>query len=196
MLDADDTDDLQTCLIRKENQFKKKRNSLGGIVAAVSSCQLFVGWRPYSGGEGRSDVYILLANIFAIITTAASRQPLAVFYDNACALQAFACNPRRQALSNASRALATMKYLLDIWHRDNHTACLADETLRAELDPRHESNAHLRVYNTEVCEQAFAWLDRLIYGFLEMGPGLFAAQITFLMDRRNRRIVKERVAKE
>ena len=47
-------------------------------------------------------------------------------------------------------------------------------------------------YNTEACEQAFAWLDRFCPFLLEMGPGMFMAHVTMMMDRRNALVVSKR----
>jgi hypothetical protein len=190
VLQDDADEDSEQCHIDKTLQHKKKR-SRGGIVACVTSCQLFVGWKPYHGGEGLSDVYMSLAEVCHLLQQ--GRWPLAIFYDNACALRTYARKPRRQQLSSTSAALASSKFLLDKWHRCNHTRCLMTETSRAAIDPKHEANVGLaNKYNTEACEQAFSWLDRYVYSFLELGAGLFQCQMTFLMDRRNRRIVTNR----
>ena len=86
--------------------------------------------------------------------------------------------------------LFTTKFLLHIWHKDNHTKCLNDPVMREAVDPKHPANAALvQKYNTEVREQALVWLDRYVYGFLDMGPGVFMAQVYFLMDRRNSVVV-------
>ena len=44
----------------------------------------------------------------------------------------------------------------------------------------------------KACEQAFAWMDQFCPYLLEMGPGLFSAHVTMMMDRRNAHIVAKR----
>ena len=175
-----------TCRINKEKQHKKKMLK-GGVIACVSSCGLVVGWTSYTGGEGLGDVYLALADVVALV---GARLPLAIFYDNACALRSFCRNAKRAPLGVAGPILAAMKFLLDIWHRKNHTRCLQDPDLARELDPKHEANAALAsTYSTEACEQCFAWLDRYLYHFLELGPGAVVAQLRFLVDRKHARVV-------
>ena len=47
-----------------------------------------------------------------------------------------------------------------------------------------------RKYNTEACEQIFAWLDPFCPYLLE--TGLVLAHMTMMMDRRNAKVVKKR----
>ena len=151
-------------------------------------------------GEGLADVYVALAEVMDVLLEN-QRVPLAIFYDNACALRAFARNQKRIALSPVARWLGACKYLLDIWHRWNHLraagACLKDAVLAEEIDPYHEHNRPLaRKYNTEACEQAFSWMDQFCPYLLEMGPGSFVAHLTMMMDRRNCAIVRMRAKGE
>ena len=131
------------------------------------------------------------------VLLAHDRAPLAIFYDNACALRSFARNPKRLHLSAVASRMAETKYLLDIWHRWNHLraegACLKDPDTAAAIDPYHINNKALaETYNTEACEQAFSWMDQFCPFLLEMGPGLFAAHLTMMMDRRNESISRKR----
>lgn len=197
--EPDEVDAEENCGIEKQKQHKK-RKSTGGIVALVTSCQLFVGWRCYMEGEGLADVYVALAEVMEVLL-AHERPPLAIFYDNACALRAFVKNPKRAQLSEVAQWLAQCKLLLDVWHRWNHLkaqgACLKDANIAKAIDPYHESNQSLaRMYNTEACEQAFSWMDQFCPFLLEMGPGLFVAHVTMMMDRRNRDVVQKREKKE
>ena len=68
-----------------------------------------------------------------------------------------------------------------------------DAEVVREIDPYQENNKQIaRKYNTEACEQVFAWLDPFCPYLLEMGPGLFLAHMTMMMDRRNAKVVKRR----
>ena len=111
-------------------------------------------------GEGLTDVYVARAEVMAVLIDG-RRLPLAIFYDDACALKSFARNAERASLSPVAKSLADMKYLLDIWHRWNHLrasgSCLHDAEVAREIDPYLKNNKQIaRKYNTEACEQVFA----------------------------------------
>ena len=79
------------------------------------------------------------------------------------------------------------------WHVRNHSACLADPVLSAILDPRRPENHDLRQsVNTEACEQAFSFIDRITYVGLNMGPGLFHLYLYILMDCENEKTIRRR----
>lgn len=89
--------------------------------------------------------------------------------------------------------MSNLHYMLDIWHAGNHTACLRDPTEAAVLDPRHENNHVIReAVNTEACEQAFSFIDRITYVSYTMGPGLFHVYGYLIMDMENSKVVKRR----
>ena len=119
--------------------------------------------------------------------------PDVIFMDNACALRNFARNPRRATRTAVTRMLATLHYMLDIWHVSNHHACLANAADAAELDPRLAGNTALRqAVNTEACEQAFSFIDRVTYVSYCMGPGLFHLYGYLIMDMENTKTVRRR----
>ena len=60
-------------------------------------------------GEGLSDVYVALAEVMEILLEH-RRAPLAIFYDNACALKVFTKNPKRAALSEVARWLGRASF--------------------------------------------------------------------------------------
>ena len=67
------TGDAGPCLIDKESSgpptsvAKWARRRMGGIIAAVSGCRIFMDWREHHGGEGTSEVYLLLGECIADI---------------------------------------------------------------------------------------------------------------------------------
>ena len=71
------------------------------------------------GGEGLSEIYVALATVLAVLIPG-ERPPLAVLYDNACALRSFVRNEKRASLSPVVKHMSLMKFILDIWHRWNH----------------------------------------------------------------------------
>lgn len=193
---AEDEDDKGECGIDKGKQAgvdprKWKRRRLGGIIAAVTGCRIVVDFEEHQGGEGTSNVYMLLAQLVADMARGSSggapmRLPDVVFFDNACALRRYALNPKRSNRTETTKSLAGLKYMLDIWHVRNHTACLRDPALRRVLDPRAPENEGVRrLVDTEACEQAFSFVDRISYVGQNMGPGRFAAYTYFILDLEN-----------
>ena len=79
--------DAEDCGIDKgagHKEWKKRR--LGGIVAAVNSCRLYLDWMEQHGGESTTLVYVLLARVIAFIREhPPAKLPDAVWMDNACA---------------------------------------------------------------------------------------------------------------
>ena len=119
--------------------------------------------------------------------------PDVVFMDNACTLRKYARNLRRATRTRITEVLAKLRYMLDIWHVSNHHACLVAPEEAAELDPRLPANDHLRrAVNTEACEQAFSFLDRVTYVSYCMGPGLFHLYGYLIMDMENSATVQRR----
>ena len=177
---------------------KWQRRRVGGIIAAVSGCRIFLDWAEHHGGEGPSEVYTLLGNCIGTIETSKAaggpgRLPDVVFFDNACALRQFALNRRRSVLTAITQVIATLHFMLDIWHVVNHTKCLADPATQPILDPRHPDNERKRQdVNTEACEQAFSYIDRITYVAGTMGPGMFHAYNYLLMDLENQKVMRAR----
>lgn len=200
---AEDEKDVGPCAIDKAAQGKAQakkwqRRRLGGIIAAVSGCRLFLDWEEHQFGEGTSQVYVVLAGLVAAIMsslaqTGAGKQPDVVFMDNACALWKYATNPKRQNRTEVTKTLKTFKYMLDMWHAKNHTACLVDPDSARVLDPRHEANqATTASIDTEACEQCFSFLDRIAYVALNMGPGHHSIFLYLIFDLENEKVVRRR----
>ena len=167
----------------------------------MSGCRVFLDWEEHQGGESTTQTWLLLARLVHDILEnqaagGAAKLPDVVFMDNACALRAFARNPVRAELTSTTRAVAVLHFMLDIWHAQNHKRCLETPEMRAILDPRAPENADIRkAVDTEACEQAFSFLDRITYHLQEMGPGTFHAFMYLMLDSENERIVALRAAK-
>ena len=197
-------DDVGLCEIEKDKQGlnqtvqKWRRRRIGGILAAVSGCRIFLDWREHHGGEGSGEIYQLLAGCVSHIRQSQQsggpgKQPDVVFFDNACALLRFARNPKRADRTAITKIIRDLHFILDIWHRANHVKCLQDPVLSAEIDPRHANNEDLRgVVNTEACEQAFSFLDRYTYMTYSMGAGLFHVYVYLLLDMENSKLMRHR----
>ena len=190
---CEDANDKGACNIDKETAGsalpqKRRRRRLGGIIAAVSGCRIFLDWEEHQFGEGTSRVYVVLARLMANIlaSTAAGhggRKPEVVFFDNACALRRFAINPKRCKQTVVTRLLRETHYMLDKFHALNHTQCLKDPAQARVLNPRHEANKQKAdCIDTSACEQAFSFVDRITYVGMNMAPGRFAAYLYMIMD--------------
>ena len=181
---------------------KHARRRLGGVLAAVSGCRIFLDWEEHQGGESTTQTWLLLARLVDDILEnqkagGPAKLPDVVFQDNACSLRAFARNPLRSERTSTTRAVALLHFMLDIWHVRNHTRCLETAELKAILDPRAPENEELRrAVDTEACEQAFSFLDRITYHLQEMGPGTFHAFMYLMLDLENERMVALRAARE
>ena len=118
-----------------------KNRKLGGTVAAVNSCRLFLDWIEQHGGESTTLVYVLLAKVIDFIKQHPEMSlPDVIWMDNACALRKFAQTPLCAERNELSKVLANLHYVLDVWHRSNHTACLADPEVACVIDPRNSLN--------------------------------------------------------
>ena len=199
---AETAEDQGACRIDKSAQGSTdrpghKRRQVGGIIAAVTGCRIFADWKDHHGGEGSREIYLLLAGCVEDIRQSIAghgpgRLPDAIFMDNACALAKYARNPVRSNKTALAIAIAELRFVLDIWHASNHHACLQDPAAAQELDIRLPSNAALRhAVNTEACEQAFSFLDRVSYVTFTMGPGKYHCYTYLLMDLENK-VVKNR----
>lgn len=195
-------EDAGACGIDKRNQApadkKRARRRLGGVLAAVSGCRVFLDWEEHQGGESTTQTYLLLAHLVSAILAERAqgwhaKLPDVVFMDNACGLRAFAHNPLRATRTAVTKVMKKLRYMLDVWHAQNHTKCLEKPELRLELDPRLPENEGLRkAVDTEACEQAFAFLDRVTYLLQEMGPGSFHTYLYLVMGLENERLVNRR----
>ena len=113
-------------------------------------------------------VYIFLLRIFRDLKEFG--QVLRVIgYDNACKLLLLARARRQQFPPLTEDFLSSLTFVLDNFHRKNHTWCL--EHL-PEIDPKTaENQALMGMKNTEACEQHNSWISNRTRTSLEMPPG-------------------------
>ena len=89
--------------------------------------------------------------------------------------------------------MSSFHYMLDLWHARDHSACPKNPADAAVLDPRHEKKRAIwEAVNTEACEQAFSFIDRVTYVSYAMAPGLFHVYGYLIMDMENTKVVKRR----
>ena len=96
-----------------------------------------------------------------------------VFYHNACALGRYARHPNRLGRTPAPRAMASLAYVLDNFHQQNHTAC-PDECHAMFLpEVRPDKHRALDGIKSQTAEQFFAGADAFVAGASAMAPALF-----------------------
>ena len=130
---------------------------------------LIVDWLELYKGESVQVVYALLLQVIKAFKESGCEAKVA-FYDNACKLLAVA-----RRLSSAYQpwtGLASkVRYLLDGFHRDNHTWCLSH---MPDVDPERPENLHLSEnVNTQACEQYNSWINSHTLPACEMTEGHF-----------------------
>ena len=88
-----------------------------------------------------------------------------VFFDLACKLLSVA-RAKADLFPPLTQEIASLRFLLDGLHRDNHTWCL--ENL-PEVDPEREENLkHREGFNTIACEEYNSWINERTLPATEM----------------------------
>ena len=125
--EAEDEDDpdANPCGIVKRLPGTRLRRQ-GGVLTAMLACGRVAHVQLLAGAESPTQVTILLAQLRAV-------RPFSyVVYDDACHLARFVRNRARRSGRLALGDLASAKFVIDRFHRANHTACL-DEGSRHYL---------------------------------------------------------------
>ena len=94
----------------------------GGLLTAILGCGIVAYVALSAGHESVSQLYGMLGEIYR------RRRIRFVVYDNACFFARYARCRSRRLRTHADFALASLTYVLDRWHQNNHVAC---------LDPQH-----------------------------------------------------------
>ena len=90
-------------------------------------------------------------------------------YDNACKLLSFARLKEGACLPWTRSLVAEVAFVLDRFHRANHTWCLER---MPEVDPETPANAKLLdARNTEACEEMNSWISGRTSSMLELTQG-------------------------
>ena len=77
----------------------------------------------------------------------------------------------------------SIAFILDRFHRRNHTWCL---THRPSVDPQNPINAkYVEGKNTEACEQLNSWISKRTDSVLELPPGRFGVYWWSLFHEKN-----------
>lgn len=187
-LSTEQRQQLHACGVDKLKLLEKARRCTGGILTAVLSCGLLADWTEIIRGESIEHVYIFALKLHR------DAQSLgmciaALGYDNACKLLLLARSKAQDCLPWTQSFVEEIRIVLDRFHRDNHTWCLAN---LPEVDPSIEENADLlQDRNTEACEQLNSWISGRTHCVLEMTRGHFQLFWWILFDAHNRWLEEE-----
>lgn len=136
---------------------------------------------PLAHAESLTQVYALLSSL---LHRGEDRLRFAI-YDNACALARFARHPGRRDRTEAAKSLASLTYVLDSFHRANHTACLDEEHPFFLPEVQRERHPELNGVNSQTAEQFFAWADPFVRSTSSMTPAVFEAFLLILVHLYN-----------
>ena len=143
---------------------------------------------PIAGHESMSQVYGMLA---AVRTR---REMSHVVYDNACCLALFIRGLQRRRPSGIRTQCSQLYFVLDRWHKQNHTACLdlTNPRYLPEVDiDRHPTLAN---YNSSNSEQFNAWLELFVPITRAMRPETYDCFLILLARLWNDFVIPKRAA--
>jgi hypothetical protein len=159
------------CGVDKEGEVTRRRRRTGGILTCVLSCGLLVDWLEMWRGEQLELVYIFCLRVFRDLRLL-GHVLLGFGYDNASKLLALARARRDQSPPLTAEFADSLAFILDNFHRQNHTWCLQH---MPEVGPKTDKDKALLGHkHTEACEQYNSWITARTRTSLEMPPGRFA----------------------
>ncbi len=113
----------------------------------------------------------------------------AAFYDNACKLLALA-RSKKNMFPPLTTAFASLKILLDQFHRDNHVWCLENLPV---VDCRSEANRQfVDGVNSQACEEMNSFINDRTVPSLEMTKGRYYVYWYALFRMKNARTIEQR----
>ena len=155
----------------------------GGVATGMLACGLVANIMPVAGCESATQITGMAGEVRA------RRQLRYIVYDNACMLAHFVRNRAAGKDLATLHDLALMKFVIDRWHKRNHTACLNPEHVMYTPEVDIEQYEDLKPLNSSQNEQWNAWLDCFVPGIRHMHPDSFTLYILLLADLWNTYIV-------
>ena len=148
----------------------------GSTLTAMLSCGRVAFAMPIAGRESLTQVYGMLA---AVCTR---RQLKFVVYDNACALARFVRGlaRRRSHATQSCSVSSSLRFVLDRWHEQNHTACLDVRSALYMPEVRMDQYADLEEYDSNLSEIFNAWLELFVPSTRQMLPSTFDVYLLLL----------------
>ena len=183
--------EVSQCGVDKDVERARRRRSTGGIVTATLPCGVPADWTEIWRGESVELVYLFLMQFYKDLDDLGVRLH-AVGYDNACKLLALAREKRRACLPSTEEFVSRVSFMLDRFHRQNHTWCLSH---MPEVDPHNPANERfVRNRNTEACEQLNLWIAGRTRVALELTRGRFVVYWWVLFGEHKEWLEREAVA--
>ena len=104
-----------------------------------------------------------LTQVFGMLAAVRSRRVLQyVVYDNACALARFVRKIAARSAREAPQVCAQLTFVLDRWHKQNHTACLCPTHRLFTPEVDMDLHPSLEQFNSSMCEQFNSWLELFV----------------------------------
>ena len=182
--EAEDEDDpdANPCGIVKRLPGTRLRRQ-GGVLTAMLACGRVAHVQLLAGAESPTQVTILLAQLRAV-------RPFSyVIYDDACHLARFVRNRARRSGRLALGDLASAKFVIDRFHRTNHTACLDEGSRHYLAEVKIEERPVLAGLNTAWSESWNAWLDVLTPQIRPMDSSALGVYLWLVADLWNTQVV-------
>ena len=160
----------------------------GNTLAALLSCGRVAFVIAIAGHESLTQVYGMLA---AVCTR---RQLKFVVYDNACALARFVRGlaRRRSHATESCSISSSLRFVLDRWHEQNHTACLNARSVLYMPEVRMDQYMELQDYDSNLSEIFNAWLELFVPSTRHMLPATFDVYLLLLAVLWNERVASRR----
>eukprot|EP00439_Symbiodinium_sp_Y106_P086082 s465_g31.t1 len=152
---AEDPQSLTSSFVAQASASPTASIEPGGVLTAMLACGRVAHLQLLAGAESATQVTMLLADLRAV------RSFNYVIYDDACHLARFVRNRARKSPRSVLCQLAEATYVIDRFHRCNHTACLQETSRHYLPEVKIERHAVLADLNTSWSESWNAWLDVL-----------------------------------
>ena len=157
----------------------------GGLLTAMLACGRVVNLHLHMGAESPTQVLALLGEIRRV------RCFDYIIYDNACHLARFVRKrASRPPVRSLLAQLAAGTYVLDRFHRGNHTACVDPSSRYYLPEVQVERHPRLAALNSSWSESWNAWLDVLAPQIRAMDAQSLHVYLWLLADLWNRRVLR------
>ena len=175
--DASEPAEGNPCGISKDGKKRGSTQRNNGVLTCILACGIIANIAICAGSESATQIFAMLGEVRA------RRVLQYVIYDNACMLAHFVRNQaRRRNPPSITSLLACAIFVIDNFHRKNHTACL-DPTSRAYM-PEVDIQKHdaLKALNSSQSEQWNSWLSQFATNVKHMRFGTLDLYLLLVAD--------------
>ena len=180
---SDNEQDDNPCGLHKNMAPSLGPRVFGGVMTAIYLCGTVADIQIVPKCETRRQVRIMLGQLRAV-------KNFQYVYDNACALAQHVRAQHRRHKTSVSEQLAHLIYVLDRWHKRNHTACLDPASARHVPEVDVDQYPDLHGLNTDVNEHFNSWIGRFAGEARHMHPATFSLFILLLSNVWNTKVVQ------